>query len=328
MAFNVAHMVKQILLIVCFGFMLSCKSKKVSLSGNEPVDVHDFIEFFRPIKLPVQFSDTSLNRSPADSVEIGHAVLSHIVPDSVFSRAFGKTSKPRFYPVGRAGAKKEETYIFIKAITASKKILYLLCFDPTDQFKAAKPLIVVDGESKGNWLANLDSKYTITILHQRKSQGQTFYKKEAYVYNPEGAFTLILTESNEPKTTVQQVYNPVDTLPHKHKYSGDYVQDKRNFVAVRDWKDASRMVFFVHFEKDQGTCKGELKGEARFVSATTAHYKTSGDGCVLEFAFAASQVSIKELEGCGNHRDIKCFFEGSFEKRKEPKIKPAKKKMK
>jgi hypothetical protein len=34
---------------------------------------------------------------------------------------------------------------------------------------------------------------------------------------------------------------------------------------------------------------------------------------------------MKELEGCGNHRDIKCFFEGVYIKQKELKKKLVKK---
>jgi hypothetical protein len=319
-------MVKQLLFIASFVLVFACKSKKVSLAGNEPVDVHEFIEYFQPIKLPVQFSDTVLTRKGSDSIEIGRTVFAQFVPDSVLVRSFGKSIKPKLFPLGKTGTKNEETYIFIKAICPGKKILYVLCFDPSEKFVAAKPLIVLDGESRVSWLATMDSKYTITILRQRKTEGQVFYKKEAYVFNSAGVFTLILTESNEPKSSSALVYNPIDTLPHKHKFSGDYVEDKRNFVSVRDWKDGSRMQFFVHFEKDQGTCKGELKGEAKFVGTNIARYKTNGDGCVMEFAFSASQVRIKELEGCGNHRDIKCFFEGSFEKRKEVKTKPGRKK--
>ncbi|HMH33918.1 MAG TPA: hypothetical protein VK543_12855 [Puia sp.] len=318
-------MVKQLLFIASFVLVSACKSKKVSLAGNEPVDVHQFIEYFQPIKLPVQFSDTVLARKRSDSLEIAHTVFTQFVPDSVLVRSFGKSIKPKLFPVGKTGTKNEETYIFIKALSPGKKILYVLCFDNSEKFVVAKPLIVLDGESHITWLATMDSKYTLTILRQRKIEGQVFYKKEAYVFNSAGVFTLILTESNEPKSSAL-VYNPIDTLPRKHKFSGDYVQDKRNFVSVRDWKDGSRMQFFVHFEKDQGTCKGELKGEAKFVGTNLAHYKTSGDGCVMEFAFSASQVRIKELEGCGNHRDIKCFFEGSFEKRKEAKAKPGRKK--
>ena len=319
-------MVKQLLFIASFVLVFACKSKKVSLAGNEPVDVHEFIEYFQPIKLPVQFSDTVLTRKGSDSVEIGHAIFAQFVPDSILVRSFGKSIKPKLFPVGKAGTKSEETYIFVKAISPAKKILYVLCFDKSEKFVAAKVLIALDGESRMTWLATMDSKYTITILRQRKTEGQVFYKKEAYVFNSAGVFTLILTESNEPKSGSAQVYNPIDTLPRKHKFSGDYAQDKRNFVSVRDWKDGSKMQFFVHFEKDQGTCKGELKGEAKFVGTNIARYKTNGDGCVMEFAFSASEVRIKELEGCGNHRDIKCFFEGSFEKRKEVKTKPGRKK--
>jgi hypothetical protein len=35
---------------------------------------------------------------------------------------------------------------------------------------------------------------------------------------------------------------------------------------------------------------------------------------------------MKEVEGCGSYRDIKCFFEGSFPKKKEVKPKAPKKK--
>jgi hypothetical protein len=49
-------------------------------------------------------------------------------------------------------------------------------------------------------------------------------------------------------------------------------------------------------------------------------YKQPGDQCELEFSFAGNTVSLKE-DGCGSHRDIKCFFEGSFIRK--PPAKPA-----
>jgi hypothetical protein len=136
---------------------------------------------------------------------------------------------------------------------------------------------------------------------------------------------LIRTESNEGSTKPAPVYDPIDTLPHKHKFAGDYSQDKRNFISIRDGRDPSRFIFFVHFEKDDGGCKGELKGEAKFVSPILARYKANGDPCTIEFTFSASGVVMKELDGCGSHRDIKCFFEGYYPKRKEARTKPAKK---
>jgi hypothetical protein len=173
----------------------------------------------------------------------------------------------------------------------------------------------------------MDAKYTLTLLHQRKgADGQLFYKKDAYVYNDGGTFSLIMTESNEEAAKPMPVYNPIDTFPRKHKFSADYTEDKRNIVSVRDGKDASRMLFFVHFEKDEGACKGELKGTARFISPNIARYTANGDPCSVEFSFGPTTVSMRELGGCGNHRDIKCFFEGEFTRRAAPKtVKPAKK---
>jgi hypothetical protein len=319
-------MVKQWLLIAFIGLLFSCKNKKISLADDEDLNVHEFVGYFQPIKLPCQFSDTSLVRHPGDSVEIGHQTFLRFIPDSVLSRQFGKMGRPKLFPIGKAGNRKAETYIFIKALSSAKKVLYVLCFDKDDKFSASKALVISDADSRGNWIAGMDAKYTISIQRQHQVQGQLLYKKEVYVYNDAGIFTLILTESNEPKPQSSLVYNPIDTLPRKHRFSGDYVQDKRNFISFRDGKDNVRMQFFVHFEKEEGSCKGELKGEARLISANTARYKSTKDPCMIEFYFSNNWVRMKELEGCGIHRDIKCYFEGAYEKKKEVKHKPVRKK--
>jgi hypothetical protein len=180
-----------------------------------------------------------------------------------------------------------------------------------------------DNEPGISGQAGMDSKYTIAITHQRKTTGGlVLFRKDTYVFNEAGVFTLIMTESNETSHKPVPVYDPIDTLSRKHKFTGDYVQDKRNFITVRDGKDNSRLLFFVHFEKDEGSCKGELKGEAKFISANVARYRANGDPCTVDFTFGVTGVTMKEVEGCGNHRDIKCFFEGYYSKRKEPKTKP------
>jgi hypothetical protein len=102
------------------------------------------------------------------------------------------------------------------------------------------------------------------------------------------------------------------------------MEDKRNFISFRDGKNNSVLRFFVHFEKDNGNCKGELKGEARFVSPSVVRYVANGDPCSLEFSFGDKNVRMKELEGCGNHRDIRCYFDGTYSKRKETNTKPVK----
>jgi len=324
----IVSMNKSLLLIVLTGLIFSCKSKPTSLSGDdEKVDGHDFVEFFQPLKLPWQVTDTILRRKEAEGSIISYKVFTQLVPDSILAKLFGRELKPKLYAIGKVSVPKSESYLFIKAATTSRKALYIVCFTRQHTFAAARPILYSDNESGASGMAAMDAKYTLTLTHQRKgSDGQVYYKRDAYIFNEDGGFRLILTESNEGKTKIQPIYNPIDTFPRKHKFTGDYMQDKRNIVSVRDGKDPSRILFFVHFEKAEGTCKGELKGEARFISANTARFRSGGDPCTVDFTFNPSGVSMKEVEGCGNHRDIKCFFEGYFDRRKEPKPKPSKKK--
>jgi len=319
---------KFLLLLVLTGLFFSCKSKKNSLSGDdEEVDAHDFIEFFQPLKLPYQVTDTVLRRKETESAVISYKVFTQLVPDSVLTKYFGREIKPRLYIVGKVSVPKGESYLFVKAATTSRKALFVVVFTRDNHFSAARPVLYSDNEPGVSGNALMDAKYTLTLTHQRKaSDGQVLYKRDAYIYNEDGGFRLILTESNESKTKVPPIYNPIDTLSRKHKFTGDYAQDKRNIISVRDGKDPSRILFFVHFEKEEGACKGELKGEARFISENKARFRSGGDPCTVDLTFSPSGVSMKEVEGCGNHRDIKCFFEGYFERHKEPKPKPAKKK--
>ncbi|RYY15398.1 MAG: hypothetical protein EOO04_28690 [Chitinophagaceae bacterium] len=134
---------------------------------------------------------------------------------------------------------------------------------------------------------------------------------------------LIFTEPNED--IIENVINPIDTLPRKNKVSGDYVINKTNFISIRDGKDPSHISFFVHFEKDNSTCNGELKGAARFISPTTAQFKESGNPCTIQFDFKGNIVTMKEMEGCGSYRDIKCFFDGKYPREKESRQKDTKK---
>jgi hypothetical protein len=319
---------KYLLLIVLTGLLASCKSKKVSLAGNdESLDSHDFIEFFQPLQLPYQVTDTLLRRKEPDVAAINYKLFTRFVPDSVLARYFGKELKPKLYAIGKVLVPDKEAYLFVKASTTSRKGLFILCFDKNNKFAASRPILYSDNDPGIHGQAGMDTKYTLSVMHQRKGpDGQLLYKKDAYVYSGDGGFLLILTESNEGSTRPPPIYNPIDTLPHKHKFTGDYSQDKRNFITIRDGRDPSRFIFFVHFEKDDGQCKGELKGEAKFITPTIARYKANGDPCTIEFSFPASGVTMKEMDGCGNHRDIKCFFEGYYPKRKEVKPKPAKKK--
>src|SRR5450631_2440543 len=291
-------------------------------SHPQKIEPDDFLAMFHSLSLPVSFTDSSLQKKTPDSL-LNWTILNQFVPDSLIRKNFGKSLKPRFYASGRLQVKDAETYLFVKALTQQKKIIYLICLDKNGQFRTGMPIVLREDDSGFRYATTIDNKYAISVSRIHKDgDGKSVFVRTVYVYNEEGAFTLIMRESNEEKPRTTQIYNPIDTLAHKHKFTGDYLQDKRNFISFRDGKNNSVIRFFVHFEKDNGNCKGELKGEARFVSSTLARYIANGDPCSIEFNFSEKNVRMKELEGCGNHRDIRCFFDGIYPRHKENNPKP------
>jgi hypothetical protein len=304
---------------------LCCKHRSAGAGGEvKKIEPDDFLGMFRSLSLPVSFADSNLTKKSSDS-SLAWAVFSQFIADSLVQKNFGKTVKPKLYAAGKLGVKNGETYLFIKALSASKKIIYVACLNKDGKFQIGMPLVIREEDSELRYSAAIDNKYAISVSRLRKDgDGRVFFIRTVYVYNSEGVFTLIMRESNEGKPRTSQIYNPIDTLTHKHRFTGDYLQDKRNFISFRDAKNDKLIRFFVHFEKDNGNCKGELKGEARFVSSTAARYIANGDPCSLEFSFTDKSVRMKELEGCGNHRDIRCYFEGVYNKHREIPVKPLK----
>jgi len=307
------------------GFLVACGHK-----GSDPASEvkklapEDFLAMFHQLKLPLGFTDSTLSKKAMDS-PITSTIFKQFISDTLIQKNFGKTTRPRLYASGKLVVKKGETYLFIKALAPVKKILYVVCLDKDGKYQTGMPLLIRDEDSEIRYSASVDNKYTISVSRLHKDRdGRSFFVRTVYVYNDEGTFTLIMTESNEGKPRIAQIYNPIDTLSHKHKFTGDYIQDKRNFISFRDGKSNAAIRFFVHFEKDNGNCKGELKGEAHFVSSTVARYIANGDPCSLEFNFNDKNVHMKELEGCGNHRDIRCYFDGIYARHKEAPAKPVK----
>jgi len=315
-----------VLLALCSFYCCSPKGDK-SGQKEKPIDYKDFMGMFAAVKLPVAFADSSLSRKPSDSA-ISASALLQFIPDSVFVKHWGKNTKSKFYAAGRVRVKKGETYYFLK-YAGTKRALYVMGFSSEGHFKAILPLVYSDEDPDVRYFSSMDNRYTIKVNRQRKGKGQSLYKKSIYVFNEDaGVFTLILKESNEEKPRQTQVYNPIDSFSRKHKFSGDYIQDRLNFISIRDGRSNSVLRFFVHFEKNKGECTGELKGEARIVSPGVARYSSNGDPCSIQFTFTDKNVRMKELEGCGNHRGIQCYFEGVYQKHKEAKPKPVKSKAK
>jgi hypothetical protein len=304
-------------IFLCFtlcAVLFSCKSGKKSLNSEEVITAEEFVESFSELKLPFALPDTILDNKLGDSVLISAKLLQQFIPDSLYKKDF-KNTKPKFYALGRAADKNEDKYLLIKAATPAKQVAYIVCFDKDDAFKAGMPLVTNSTDKNVELEGSLDKKFTISRNKKRKARdGQIYYSRNVYVYNNVGTFTLILTESNEvPETT--EVFNPIDSAAATFKWTGNYVKDKKNFISVRDGSKPNRLSFFIHFEKNNGECVGELKGEAEMILPATARYSASGDPCSLEFKFENNKVTVTELSGCGNHRGIRCFFNDSYPKK-------------
>lgn len=303
--------------------LLACRSKVKSMKGDEEVKPSEFIEFFPEQKFPLKIADTSLVKFSKDSLIVAYKVAKQFIPDTVFTKYFGKSNKLKIYAMGRVREKRKEHYLLMKVANGKKQVGYLLIFNEKDQFKSSMPLVTSGFENYAASSGSVDAKFQIATVKEFKPGTNISYKRNIYIYNAEAQnFTLIMTEPNED--IIEEVINPIDTLPSKQKISGNYVKNKRNFISFRDGKKATEFLFFVHFEKENASCVGELKGIARQTNKNTLQYQEPGNTCALEFKFEGNEVTMKETGGCGAYRDIKCFFEGSYPKKAEPK--PARKK--
>lgn len=294
--------------------LFSCKQGKKNLNSDESVTAAEFVESFPELKLPYILHDSTLEKKLGDTALIGKKLVKEFIPDSVYKKDF-KNAVPKFYVLGRAMDKNEDNYLMVKAATKDKQVAYVLSYDKEHVFKAGMPLVSSTNEKNVENDGGLDKRFTI-VRNRRKTarDGQVYYTKNVYVYNTAGTYTLILTESNEVPEN-DEIYNPIDSLAATFKVAGNYVKDKRNFVTIRDGAKPNRLLFFIHFEKNNGDCIGELKGEADLLQPALARYSAQGDPCSLEFKFEGNRVTLTELSGCGNHRGIRCFFNDSYPKK-------------
>ncbi|MFC0772745.1 hypothetical protein [Terrimonas alba] len=313
---------KYCLFVLFAVMMVSCKSKKPSLSGEDPVEIADFIDFFPAAKLPYQVADSTLLRKEKDSLLISYKVFTQFVPDSILTQALGKTTKIKIYPLARIDG--DETYLFAKTIAGNKRAALILGFDKKQQFIAGMPFLKQDDLAATQQAASIDTRYSIykTIL-KKNANGTVSEGKDVYVLNSGSkSFMLIMTDALDDR--VSELTNPIDTFSRKQKYTADYGSGKMNLVSFRDGRKNDRLSFFIHFEKNNGECTGELKGEAIIKSPTLAEYREGGDPCVLQFKFSSSAVTIKEIDACGSRRGLRCSFDGIYPRKKEAKPKPVK----
>lgn len=310
------------LLICSLLVMAACgNKKKKTLSGDDPVTVQDFVEFYPETNLPYSYGDTIFNRRPGDSLLINYKVISQFVPDSVLSKIVGKgqqKSPAKYYPLARITGRNKEVYLFTNAFQGNKKVSFVTAFDRDGKFITSLTTLVPDASSATQQQVSMDRSNSIAKLVTRKnadqsvSQGQDVFVLDRSV----DKFALVMTDPLDEKAA--ELINPIDSFSRKQKYTADYTAGKMNLVSVRDGRRADRITFFIHFEKNGGECTGELKGEATMINANTAEYRVGGDPCVLQFKFTSSSVTLHEVEGCGSRRGLRCSFDGTYARKKEP----------
>jgi hypothetical protein len=307
---------KALIWILSIFLIVGCQQKEKDINKDDDIEVADFISSFPQKDLPIQFNSKDLLSSESDSFYIKSNVIGKFIPDSVFKADFKQTTKVKFYRKARYTAEEtNETYLFLTAEEKNTKKIYLICFNEKNEFATAMTLIEKSNEPGLYTEGGIDKRLTIIkTKHKESRDKKSYYEKSAYVYNTEGLFTLILTESNLPLEKIS-VYNPIDTLTQKDPLSGDYKIDDNNFVSIRDGAKSGKLQFFINIEKSAGKCSGKLRGDLVQVKPKVFHYSKADDHCVLEFSFNGKRLQVRELEACGNHRGIRCSFDGKFNKK-------------
>lgn len=302
--------------------LIGCAETKTDLSGNTPLKINDFNAAFKNIELPIRINDTNLV-SFTDTIQIGRKALEQFLPDSVVDAIAPKLLKnTSIFTVGKI-EKETEYYLLLNNKDAKKQTLSVIAFSKKNVFLGYQILTQFDLTQKGSQfygktlLINKEPTFLIEENKLDPEQGLTNEKK-GWAYTDQG-FRLIYLDANI-KPAQKAILNPIDTLSTVNTFSGDYARDKKNFISLRDFGNANRYQFFLHFEKKEGTCVGELKGLLNF-NKNQATYSEKGDPCTIQFTITGNIIKIKEDGNCGNHRNMTCYFNDSYDKKRKPKSK-------
>ncbi len=309
------------LLIITLLFLFACGEKKTDLSGNTPIKINDFNKVFKAAELPVTMTDSNLEKY-ADTLTIGRKALAQFVPDSVVEKIIAlKNEKAVLHPLIRI-EKEEEYYLLLNVQHPKKQEIAVVVFSKKNKYLDYKIITDFSEENKTSKLygKTLSINREPSFLVEENKLGADnalTYEKKGWAYT-DSSFRLIYFDSNK-KPESKQVINPIDTLSMNNELSGDYARDSKNFISLRDL-GPNKYQFFLHFEKKEGSCTGELKGVLNFTK-NTATFNEKGDPCIIHFKINGNVISIKEEGNCGNHRNMTCYFNDEYDKKRRPKKK-------
>jgi hypothetical protein len=304
-------------------FVIACSEEKTDLSGNTPLKINDFNKVFKTVTLPINISDTNLAKV-RDTIKIGAKELAQFVPDSVVEKIIHeKDQKAILYPLLKI-EKETEYYLMLNVHHPKKEEIVVVVFSKKNAYLDYKIITQFLVEQKGsrNYGKSVSINREPTFLVEENKMDEEnvlIYEKNGWAFT-ENHFRLIYFDSNK-KPESKTIINPIDTLSINNTYSGDYARDAKNFISLRDFTGvANKYQFFMHFEKKEGTCIGELKGLLSF-NKNQATYTEKGDPCIIHFTINGQIIKIKEDGNCGNHRNMTCYFNDSYDKKRKPKKK-------
>lgn len=306
------------------GFLLllyllpACREKKVKLVSDENLTLQELLAVAPDIRFPIIFNDSVLNKKDSDSTLLHLPTFRQYVPDSVFQKNYPSEKQLKLYVAGKATTKEKGTYLFVKSVAGKKKAIHFYYFTGEPGYLGTMKLVDNSSPTKNvNRYCRIDSRFNIALVRERKMPTGEFWTGETIYYmDANGKMIVAMTNSNEDLSD-EILGNPIDTLPRKHKHSGDYSTNNKNLVSIRDGARAKTLRFFIHFSKQNGECIGEVKGEADWVGEHKAVFQDNSSPCQLEFTFTKNAVNIKEIDGCGSYRGITCFFEGTYPRVKQ-----------
>ncbi|MEY4334929.1 MAG: hypothetical protein RLZZ196_3679 [Bacteroidota bacterium] len=303
--------------------VMACSEKKTDFSGNTPLKINDFNKVFKTVELPISISDSNLSKL-RDTIEIGAKALGQFVPDSVVENIIpAKDQKAILYPLLKI-EKEAEYYLMLNVHRPTKDEIAVVVFSKKNVYLDYKIITSFLVEHKGSRhygkSVSINKEPTFLVEENKMDEENVLvYEKNGWAFT-ENHFRLIYFDSNK-KPESKTIINPLDTLATNYVYSGDYARDAKNFISLRDFTGvANKYQFFMHFEKKEGTCVGELKGLLNF-NKNQATYTEKGDPCIIHFTISGQIIKIKEDGNCGNHRNMTCYFNDSYDKKRKPKKK-------
>jgi hypothetical protein len=305
------------LAMLFISLLFSCKEEKKRSLADADLTLKEFIELSPVLNLPYTVYDSSLLKKEKDSLIINQTLFQSFIPDSVFKKYYPVTKNLKLYILGRCSDGQNGHYVFVKSAVDKKRFVHLFNFNETNIYTGSTKLLDNQTASKVSRYVRMDGRNNISFVNeQRTATGEFWTDETIYYMDASGNMVLAMTNSTEDLSD-ELMGNPIDTLPRKHKFSADYSSDKKNLISIRDGNTPKSFLFFIHFNKQNGECTGEVKGEGEFTDNNKGVFRDKSSTCEIQFTFSNGKVSIKEINGCGSYRDITCFFEGSYLKKRE-----------